>query len=138
MMRIALFTGMRRGEMFKLKWDDIDFHKGFISLRDPKGKEPQKIPLNDSAKTVFESIPRHKSGFVFTMNNGRPFTTDLRRRLNRIRDKAKIPEDFRALHGLRHVYAQCWLLPVKLIVHLAKTPNTQEPHYDTTIRSLVG
>ncbi|MEI7637805.1 MAG: site-specific integrase, partial [Syntrophus sp. (in: bacteria)] len=105
MMRIALFTGMRRGEMFKLKWDDIDFHKGFISLRDPKGKEPQKIPLNDSAKTVFESIPRHKSGVVFTMNNGKPFTTDLRRRLNRIRDKAGIPKDFRALHGLRHVYA---------------------------------
>ncbi|OQA91179.1 MAG: Tyrosine recombinase XerD [Elusimicrobia bacterium ADurb.Bin231] len=105
MMRIALYTGMRRGEMFKLKWDDIDFHKGFISLRDPKGKEPQKIPLNDSAKSVFESIPKHKSGFVFTMNNGKPFTTDLRRRLNRIRDAAKIPKDFRALHGLRHVYA---------------------------------
>ena len=105
MMRIALFTGMRRGEMFKLRWDDIDFHKGFISLRDPKGKEPQKIPLNDSAKEVFVTIPRHKSGFVFTMNNGKPFTTDLRRRLNRIRDAAKIPKDFRALHGLRHVYA---------------------------------
>ncbi|HOB71672.1 MAG TPA: site-specific integrase, partial [bacterium] len=85
--------------------DDIDFHKGFISLRDPKGKEPQKIPLNDSAKSVFESIPKHKSGFVFTMNNGKPFTTDLRRRLNRIRDAAEIPQDFRALHGLRHVYA---------------------------------
>jgi len=105
MMRIALFTGMRRGEMFKLKWDDIDFHKGFISLRDPKGKEPQKIPLNDSAQLVFESIPKHKSGYVFTMNNGKPFTTDLRRRLNRIRDAAGIPKDFRALHGLRHVYA---------------------------------
>lgn len=105
MMRIALFTGMRRGEMFKLRWDDIDFHKGFISLRDPKGKEPQKIPLNDSAKSVFESIPRNKSGFVFTMNNGKPFTTDLRRRLNRIRDAAGIPTEFRALHGLRHVYA---------------------------------
>jgi len=105
MMRIALFTGMRRGEMFKLKWEDIDFDKGFISLRDPKGKEPQKIPLNDSARSVFKSIPRHKSGFVFTMNKGGPFTTDLRRRLNRIRDAAGLPKDFRALHGLRHVYA---------------------------------
>lgn len=105
MMRIVLFTGMRRGELFKLKWDDIDFPKGFVSLRDPKGKEPQKIPLNDSAKSVFESIPRHESGFVFTMNKGGPFKTDLRRRLNRIRDAAGIPKDFRALHGLRHVYA---------------------------------
>ena len=105
MMRLALFTGMRRGEMFKLRWDDIDFHKGFISLRDPKGMEPQKIPLNDSAKSVLESMPRHKSGFVFTMNNGKPFTTDLRGRLNRIRDAAGIPKGFRALHGLRHVFA---------------------------------
>ncbi len=105
MMRIALFTGMRRGEMFKLKWDDIDFYKGFISLRDPKGKEPQKIPLNDSAKLVFKSIPHDKSGFVFNMNKGGPFKTDLRRRLNRIRDAAGIPNNFRALHGLRHVYA---------------------------------
>jgi integrase len=105
MMRIALFTGMRRGEMFKLKWDDIDFQNGFISLRDPKGKEPQKIPLNESARSVFKSIPRHKSGFVFTMNNGKPFMTDLRRRLNRIRDAAGITKNFRALHGLRHVYA---------------------------------
>jgi len=105
MMRIALFTGLRRGEMFKLKWDDIDFHNGFISLRDPKGKEPQKIPLNDSARSVFESMPRHKSWFVFTMNNGEQFKTDLRRRLNRIRDAAGIPKNFRALHGLRHVYA---------------------------------
>jgi len=105
MMRIALFTGMRRGEMFKLRWDDIDFDKGFISLRDPKGKEPQKIPLNDSARSVFKSIARHKSGFIFTMTNGKPFITDLRRRLNRIRDAAGLPKDFRALHGLRRVYA---------------------------------
>ncbi|OQC17981.1 MAG: site-specific tyrosine recombinase XerC [Firmicutes bacterium ADurb.Bin080] len=91
--------------MFKLKWTDIDFDKGFIFLRDPKGKEPQKVPLNDSARAVFESMPRHKSGFVFTMNNGKPFLTDLRRRLNRIRDAAGIPGEFRALHGLRHVYA---------------------------------
>jgi integrase len=39
------------------------------------------------------------------MNNGNPFKTDLRRRLNRIRDAAGIPKNFRALHGLRHVYA---------------------------------
>ena len=29
-MKLALCTGMRRGEMFKLKWNDIDFQRGFI------------------------------------------------------------------------------------------------------------
>ena len=34
-MRLALYTGMRRGEMFKLKWNDIDFQRGFIAIRNP-------------------------------------------------------------------------------------------------------
>lgn len=113
MMRMALFTGMRRGEMFKLKWNDIDFNHGFIYLRNPKGGNDEKIPMNDSARNLLENHPKTKlqndsqkeSEYVFCMNNGNPFTTDLRRRLNRIRNAAKIPENFRALHGLRHVYA---------------------------------
>ena len=35
-MRIALFTGMRRGELFKLKRADIDFDRGFITITNPK------------------------------------------------------------------------------------------------------
>lgn len=105
MMRMALFTGMRRGEMFKLKWNDVDFEHRFIYLRDPKGVEDQKIPMNETAKNILQNHPRGKSEYVFLMNKGTPFKTDLRRRLNRIRDAAGIPKDFRALHGLRHVYA---------------------------------
>ena len=113
MMRMALFTGMRRGEIFKLKWDDVDFQRGFIYLRDTKGGDDQKIPMNDSTRNVLQNHPRSvlksnpqsESEYVFCMNNGNPFKTDLRRRLNRIRDAAGIPKNFRALHGLRHVYA---------------------------------
>jgi integrase len=113
MMRMALFTGMRRGEIFKLKWEDVDFQRGFIYLRDTKSGDDQKIPMNDSTRKILQNHPRSvlkddpqsESGYVFCMNNGNPFTTDLRRRLNRIRDAAGIPKNFRALHGLRHVYA---------------------------------
>jgi integrase len=113
MMRLALFTGIRRGEMFKLKWDDVDFQRGFIRLRDTKGGDDQTVPMNESARILLQNHPRSllqdnpqtESEYVFCMNNGRAFTTDLRRRLNRIRDAAGIPKNFRALHGLRHVYA---------------------------------
>jgi integrase len=30
---MALDTGMRRGEMFKLKWSDIDFEAGIINIQ---------------------------------------------------------------------------------------------------------
>ncbi len=52
LIKLVLFTGMRRGEMFKLKWDHIDFNRGFISIVDPKGGPDQKIPMNDSAKKI--------------------------------------------------------------------------------------
>jgi len=105
MMKLALYTGMRRGEMFKLKWEDVDFQRGFIKLRDPKGGEDQKIPLNDHAMDLLKKHPKSTAEHVFVMNNGQQFKTDLRRRLNRIRDAAGIPKNFRALHGLRHIYA---------------------------------
>ena len=43
--KIALFTGMRRDEIFKLKWNDVDFEHGFIHLRYPKGSITQSIPF---------------------------------------------------------------------------------------------
>jgi len=44
-MKMVLCAGMRRSEMFCLKWRDIDFFRGFIFLRDPKGGVDQKISL---------------------------------------------------------------------------------------------
>ena len=102
-MRLALYTGMRRGEMFKLKWDDIDFQRGFISIKNPKGGVSQKIPLNEQARQVLEKHPK-TSEYVFVRPDGKPFT-DIRRRVNPIKEAAGIPADFRALHGLRHTYA---------------------------------
>ncbi len=45
MIRMALFTGMRRGELCKLEWRDIDFDRGFILIRGPKGGKDETIPL---------------------------------------------------------------------------------------------
>jgi len=112
-MRLALFTGMRRGEMFKLKWNDIDFQRGFISIRNPKGGVSQKIPLNEQARHVLENHPKTEvtrnnkkeiSEYVFLRPDGEPFT-DIRRRINPIKEAAELPTDFRPLHGLRHTYA---------------------------------
>ena len=105
MMRLVLATGMRRGELFRLQWQDIDFDRGFIHLRDPKGKINQKIPLNASSRAVLDEHPRTKgSTYVFPGLHGKQ-RVDCKKSVNRIKKAAGLPDDFRPLHGLRHTYA---------------------------------
>ena len=105
LMRMALYTGMRRGELFKLRWDDIDFERGFIRIRQPKGGKDETIPLNSAAKEVLNNHPK-KAGkeLVFYRDDGEAFT-DITRQARRIMKAAGIPQNFRPLHGLRHHYA---------------------------------
>jgi integrase len=103
-MKMALFTGMRRGELFKLQWQDVDFNRGFIHIRDPKGKVDQKIPLNIAARELMEAHPHTGSPYVFPGRNGGQ-RVDINKQVTRIKEVAGLPKDFRALHGLRHVYA---------------------------------
>jgi integrase len=103
-MKMVLFTGMRRGELFKLQWQDVDFDRGFIHIRDPKGGKDQKIPLNAAARQLLLDHPRTDSPFVFPGRGGRQ-RVDINKQVNRIKRQVGLPKDFRPLHGLRHTYA---------------------------------
>ena len=50
--KFTLLTGMRRGELFKLTWDDIDFERGMVTLREPKGGKTLTIPVSSMALEV--------------------------------------------------------------------------------------
>ena len=104
LMKLCLFTGMRRGELFRLQWQHIDFHRGFINIVDSKGGQDQKIPMNDGTRQVLESHLRTDSPYVFPGRGGKQ-RTEIKRPVNRIKERAGLPKDFRPLHGLRHVYA---------------------------------
>lgn len=101
-MLTALYTGMRKGEILRLEWRDIDFEHGFIHIRGPKGGQDQKIPLNDAAKSVFESLPRTHE-LLFPGLHGQ--RTGIYHAIGQIKKRAGLPADFRPLHGLRHHYA---------------------------------
>jgi len=104
MMKLAMYTGLRRGELFKLKWKHIDFERGFIKIVDPKGGPDQTIPLNDPARDLLNSHPKEGSPYVFPGQGGRQRAT-IHKPVNRIKKRAGLPEDFRPLHGLRHFFA---------------------------------
>lgn len=105
MMRLILNTGLRRGECFKLKWADIDFDRRFITIKDPKGGPDQRIPLNGPAFTLLSNHPRTaNSNFVFPGAGGKQ-RQSAQQAVNKIKKAAGLPENFRPLHGLRHLYA---------------------------------
>ena len=104
MMKMVLYSGMRRGELFNLQWDDIDFERGFIHIRDPKGGPDQRIPLNEGGRAVLDGHIRTGSDFVFPGRGGRQ-RVDINKQVNEVKTAAGLPKDFRPLHGLRHVYA---------------------------------
>lgn len=105
LMKLAMFTGMRKGELLKLRWQDVDFERGFINIRESKGGVAQSIPMNEEARQVLANIePIDSSEYVFP-GQGAKQLQNIQVPINRIKKRAGLPEDFRPLHGLRHAYA---------------------------------
>jgi integrase len=101
----ALLTGMRRGELLSLKWEQI--RNGFIYLEGGmvKSGKGRQIPINDRLAEVFKEVRRGtqlKSEFVFCDSQGRRFYQVKRSFASACR-RAGV-EDFR-FHDLRHTFA---------------------------------
>jgi integrase len=100
--KFALLTGLRRGELFKLTWDDVDFEHGIVTLRDPKNGKTQKVPVSMGAMNVLKAL-EVISPFVFPGKDGNQ-RVDFSGPWRRIRKAAGLPVGFR-FHGLRHNFA---------------------------------
>ncbi len=100
--KFAMFTGFRRGELFKLTWNDVDMERGMITLKHPKGGKTLAVPVSEEALDVLRGLDA-TSSFVFPGKDGSQ-RTDFKGPWQRIRKAADLPQDFR-LHGLRHHFA---------------------------------
>ncbi len=69
LMRPLIITGvctaMRRGDACLLKWDDVDFENGFVTVKTSKTGETVEIPLLSMLRTELESRPKAKSGYAY-------------------------------------------------------------------------
>ena len=65
---VALHTGMRRGEIFNLKWFDLDFDRALIQVRKTKTTLNRVVPMNARVREVLNQ-QRRTSEFVFTSLN---------------------------------------------------------------------
>lgn len=46
-MRIALYTGLRLGDVVSLKWENVDFKNGFITKKMEKTDKTVVVPVLD-------------------------------------------------------------------------------------------
>lgn len=109
LLEVAYFSGMRKGELFKLEERDIDFEMNIITLRDPKGGKSQQIGMSGTVKALLlEQIgenhirfPEVTTRFIFPGNKPGEPRVDCSA-ADRVKEAAGLPKDFRPFHGLRH------------------------------------
>ena len=64
---IALNTGMRQGEILKLKWDDVDFDRNQIIVRDTKNGSNRVIVLANALRgALVNTHQTHETLFTIT------------------------------------------------------------------------
>jgi integrase len=113
---IAIRTGMRRGELLKLKWEDIDFTSGSIFVRTSKSGEGRRMPMSPTARRTLGALWQARrermsarvvnrseaSGYVFTAPEG-GFMANLARAWYPALERAEIADLH--FHDLRHTFA---------------------------------
>lgn len=97
---MALTTGMRKGELDQLRWNDIDFDKGLAMLSDTKNGTPRHTPIPG---VIMDELKKHRKVgncllFPSTVDPNKPF--DYKKQWANCLKTANI-KDFR-WHDMRH------------------------------------
>ena len=129
MIRVAVCTGLRRGELLRLRWRDVDLDGGRLRVASREGEETKsgherQLPLRGDALDVLRRMNSERSGgldaSVFTDDEGKGLNK--RRPTKRFKffvRKAKLPQRERLrFHSLRHTCGS-WLamkgVPIRVI-----------------------
>ena len=63
---LSLHCGLRAGEVFNIKGQDLDFENGLINIADPKNKQSRKAFMTKAVKKMLQGrIPKSPSDYVF-------------------------------------------------------------------------
>ncbi len=115
---IAYRTGMRIGEILSLKWEDVNFNEGFLSVRRtlsgygdsnlieitvPKTKgSRRRIELDKVTMEMLENRKIEDEGYIFRKQNGEIYS---RQSINLPQICKEVGIEPRSFHTLRHTHA---------------------------------
>ena len=132
LMLMAYYTGMRRNELFGLKWAHIDFEHGFINIvgekqEGAKSNRDERIPLSPPVRELLAEVGDNGSEYVFPGKDGRSRMIDMNKQVNAIKAAAGLPKEFRPLHGLRHTFASVAVSNGVPLSHVQKLLTHKDP-----------
>lgn len=101
---IALQTGMRRGEILRLRKQDLDFHRSDIHVTKTKTDRDREVPITPTLERELKThcLTLHSDYLFANPKTGLPIT-DIKHGFDNACEKAEIRE-FR-FHDLRHTAA---------------------------------
>ena len=100
----ALNTGCRIGEIFSLRWQNVDFEKGLINVFAGKTQKVRVVPINKPVRRIldFWALGRKNEYVFYNQKTGERFV-DLDAGLQQACEKAEITGV--TWHTLRHTFA---------------------------------
>jgi len=106
--KAAILTGLRKGDLLNLKWSDIDLERGFLTYREQKKRNKLKVKeLNDDMIALLMEIPKGKDDHIFCGRDGNALKV-IKTSFNTALRRAAI-KDFH-FHDLRHTSASHLLM----------------------------
>jgi integrase len=118
LVRVAAYTGLRRGELLALRWSDVELDQRKVIVRravsaneeapSTKSRRAREVPIPDQAGVALRRLQGRQDflgsdDLVFTNRLGRRIDgSALRRRVERARDSAGLRK--LRFHDLRHTY----------------------------------
>src|SRR5262245_23140912 len=55
MAAVAIHTGLRQAEQFKLRWEHVDFATGLLTVPRSKHGETRRVPMNDTVRDILRT-----------------------------------------------------------------------------------
>ncbi len=99
---LILFTGLRRQETAKLKWDNIDFKAKTLMIIDTKNNHPHNLPLSDFLYNLIDNRKQNStSDYIFPGVGKEGYIIEPRRQMSKIIKSSGIQF---TIHDLRRTF----------------------------------
>jgi integrase len=132
LIRIAINTGMRKGELLRLTWGRINLSTSTITLYDTKNDEPRAVPINRAvydALVALEPDPARRHGGLFRTRSGAPWRmvrTSFETALRRAGIRGAV------FHDLRHTAASHMVIRGRSLKEVQEVLGHK--HFSMTVR----